>query len=241
MSGTEETWLKELTEQSMKKQERFMNHIASRLKRPRQISAPAQPFRGSPGFWYEMEWDERERIEKFTNHFESVGGHVVQVTSYTEAGQFIADKAEKLGAKRIIRQDQPELNSLGLEDKQPALNISTWNSEDDVNWKAVAAEADFGIVIADGAAAYTGSILVKSAREKGRSVTLLPTVMFIIIPVDRLKTRLGELLTPLDELGRERLPAGVHFISGPSRSSDIENELTIGVHGPGIVYAFLLG
>lgn len=238
--STDESWLRELTEQSMKKQERFMNNIASRLKRPRQTTTPVQPFRGAPDFWYEMEWDEQERMEKFTSHFESVGGHVIQVTSYMEAGQFVADKAEELGAKRVIRQGQAELIGLGLEERLPALDISTWNSEDNVNWKAAAAEADFGVVIADGAAAYTGSILVKSAIDKGRSVSLLPTVLFIIIPVERLKTRLGELLAPLDELGREQLPAGVHFISGPSRSSDIENELTIGVHGPGIVYAILM-
>ncbi|WP_179292148.1 LUD domain-containing protein, partial [Paenibacillus campinasensis] len=47
-------------------------------------------------------------------------------------------------------------------------------------------------------------------------------------------------LVRLDEAGREQLPAGVHFISGPSRSADIENDLTIGVHGPGIVYAILV-
>lgn len=89
--------------------------------------------------------------------------------------------------------------------------------------------------------AYTGSVVVLSAKEKGRSVSLLPTVLFIVIPVERLKTRLGEVLVGLDEAGREALPAGVHFITGPSRSSDIENDLTIGVHGPGIVYALIVG
>ncbi len=108
-------------------------------------------------------------------------------------------------------------------------------------WRARAAEADFGIVIADHAVAYTGSVTVLSAPNKGRSVSLLPTVLFIIIPVERLKTRLGEVLATFDEAGREQLPAGIHFISGPSRSSDIENDLTIGVHGPGIVYALIVG
>ena len=56
-----------------------------------------------------------------------------------------------------------------------------------------------------------------------------------------LKKELFSWKIELDEQGREELPAGVHFISGPSRSSDIENDLTIGVHGPGIVYAIILG
>lgn len=108
-------------------------------------------------------------------------------------------------------------------------------------WKARSAEADIGIVMADHAVAYTGSVAVMSSPHKGRSVSLLPTVLIIVIPVSRLKTRLGEVLLQFDELGAGQLPAGIHFISGPSRSSDIENDLTIGVHGPGIVYAIIVG
>lgn len=107
--------------------------------------------------------------------------------------------------------------------------------------KARAAEADIGIVIADEAVAYTGSVAVLSSPEKGRAVSLLPTALIILLPVERLRTRLGEILNRFDKAGREQLPAGIHFITGPSRSSDIENDLTIGVHGPGIVYTLLIG
>jgi L-lactate dehydrogenase complex protein LldG len=65
--------------------------------------------------------------------------------------------------------------------------------------------------------------------------------MMAIIPVECLKTRMGEVMTHFDGARREDLPAGIHFITGPSRSSDIENDLTIGVHGPGIVYALIVG
>ncbi len=70
------------------------------------------------------------------------------------------------------------------------------------NWRARAAEADFGVVMADYAAAYTGSITVLSSKDKGRSVSLLPTVLMAIIPVDRLKTRLGEIMVNFDQAVR---------------------------------------
>src|SRR5262249_55156005 len=138
-------------------------------------------------------------------------------------------------------QNQPELEALDLESTLTGAKVSVWNSDPEQYWKARAAEADFGVILADFAAAYTGSIVAKSAYNKGRSVSLLPTVLMAIIPLERLKTRLGEIMVEIDKAGRENLPAGVHFISGPSRSADIENDLTIGVHGPGVVYALIVG
>ena len=175
------------------------------------------------------------------DNFVSVGAHIARVQNMEEVSQFIANKSHELSAKYIIRQNEQALQDLGLEEQLPDVQISVWNSQADENWKARAAEADIGVVMADYATAYTGSVTVLSSPEKGRSVSLLPTVLIIIIPVDRLYTRLGETLDRFDEAGRENLPAGIHFISGPSRSSDIENDLTIGVHGPGIVYGLIMG
>ncbi|WP_440119043.1 LutC/YkgG family protein [Paenibacillus sp. QZ-Y1] len=234
-------WLEQLERKSREKQEHFMNDIASKLRRPRQKHAPTQPFRGAPAFWNELEWDEDKRIQAFTDNFVSVGAHVARVQNIDEASDFIANKSRELSAKYIIRQNEQALTDLGLEEHLPDVQISVWNSQADENWKARAAEADMGVVMADYATAYTGSVTVLSSPDKGRSVSLLPTVLIIIIPLDRLRTRLGETLNRFDEAGRENLPAGIHFISGPSRSSDIENDLTIGVHGPGVVYGLLMG
>ncbi|MDF2834473.1 MAG: hypothetical protein K0Q63_113 [Paenibacillus sp.] len=238
---THEEWLSRLEEQSRKKQERFMNGISERLRHPRMTQAPQHPYRGAPDFWRQLDWSREEKVKAFTDNFLSVGGHVARLQGMDEVSTFIAVKAEEMGAKYLIRQDEPALAELGLEKLLPDVRTSVWNSDAEKQWKALAAGADFGVVQADHAVAYTGSVVVLSAKEKGRSVSLLPTVLFIVIPVERLKTRLGEVLVGLDEAGREALPAGVHFITGPSRSSDIENDLTIGVHGPGIVYALIVG
>ncbi|WP_376698212.1 LutC/YkgG family protein [Cohnella lubricantis] len=234
-------WLKRLEEQSRAKQEAFMAGIAGRLKRPRVMEAPVHPFRGAPDFWRGFELFPEERVARFSEHWRSVGGHVARLPDLGAVRSFIAEKAAEMGAKIVLRQNEPELAALGLEEALPDAEVSVWNEDGGTDWKARAAEADFGVVMADHAAAHTGTVAVLSSKDKGRSVSLLPTALFIILPAERIRTRLGEVLTELDQAGRERLPAGVHFISGPSRSSDIENDLTIGVHGPGIVYALIVG
>jgi L-lactate dehydrogenase complex protein LldG len=241
MADTHKEWLKEMEMASEAKQKSFIDSISSKLGQPRPMEKPAHPFRGAPDFWRTFEWSVEERMERFGANFKAAGGHVARLASFEEAKQFIADKAAEMSAKYIIRQGQPELEAMKLEDALPEAHISVWNTEEDENWRARAAEADFGVVVADYAVAYTGSITVLSAANKGRSVSLLPTVLFAIIPIERLKTRLGEALINFDQVGRENLPAGIHFISGPSRSADIENDLTIGVHGPGVVYALFVG
>lgn len=234
-------WLKEMEAKSRSKQISFMDGISAKLRRPMVSEPPRHPYRGSPDFWNAYEWNEQERIDKFTENFKSVGGHVERLGSMEDVRRFIADKAKEMGAHYLIRQNQPELEALGLESELPDAKISVWNTDPEEQWKARAAEADIGVVLVDHAAAYTSSMVVLSAENKGRSVSLLPTVLMAIIPVDRLKTRMGEVMVRFDEGGRESLPAGIHFISGPSRSSDIENDLTIGVHGPGVVYALIVG
>lgn len=236
-----EAWLAEMERVSRSKQETFMNGIAARLRHARTSTKPEQPVRGAPDFWRAFDWTPEERIERFQANWRSVGGHTARVNDLAEASRFIADQAKELGARIVVRQDQEELEALELETALPEADVSVWNTDADVSWKARAAEADIGVVSADRALAYTGTVVVRSAPGKGRSVSLLPTVLFILIPADRMATRLGEALIPMDEGGREALPAGVHFISGPSRSSDIENDLTIGVHGPGVVYALIVG
>lgn len=103
------------------------------------------------------------------------------------------------------------------------------------------ANADAGIVVADFAVAATGTIIHRSGGDRLKSVSLLPPVLVALVDrarvVDILSAAIREMREWLSDPGKCQ---GLQMISGPSRSSDIENDLTIGVHGPGTVHVLIM-
>lgn len=97
---------------------------------------------------------------------------------------------------------------------------------------AAIASADLGITGAIAAVALTGSIVVDSRRSNGRLVSLLPTIHLAFVPIDRIVASPGDLLRDIATWFPTGLPSNLVFITGPSRSADIELQITKGVHGP---------
>ena len=80
--------------------------------------------------------------------------------------------------------------------------------------------------------ADTGSVVLAASPEEPRARSLLPAVHVSLLAEDRILPGLPELFAAL---GGE-LPSALAIVTGPSRSGDIEQKLTIGVHGPGEVH-----
>lgn len=110
------------------------------------------------------------------------------------------------------------------------------------DWLERTARADIGITGCDYAIAETGTVVLLAGRNQGRSVSLLPGAHIVLVRGSCIRMHMGDVLHELsllpDRTGTS-LPA-VNFISGPSRSSDIENDLSIGVHGPAALFALIL-
>ena len=83
--------------------------------------------------------------------------------------------------------------------------------------------------------AETGSVVLAASPEEPRARSLLPEVHVSLLAEDRILPGLAELFEAIGEL-----PSALAIVSGPSRSGDIEQRLTIGVHGPGEVHVVLL-
>jgi L-lactate dehydrogenase complex protein LldG len=84
--------------------------------------------------------------------------------------------------------------------------------------------------------ADTGSVVLASGPEEPRARSLLPEVHVSLLAEERILPGLDELFAAL---GRD-LPSALAIVTGPSRSADIEQSLTVGVHGPGEVHVVLL-
>ena len=95
------------------------------------------------------------------------------------------------------------------------------------------ASAEIGVTGCDGAISETGSLVLLSGRGRARSVSLLPPVHLAVVRRQDLSFSMGEFFTRMaPRLGGE---ACCTFVTGPSRTADIELTLTLGVHGPGKV------
>ena len=90
------------------------------------------------------------------------------------------------------------------------------------------------------AIADTGTIMLCSSRESAASVSLLPETHIAVIPASRIVAGMEEAWQlARDELGE--LPRGVNFVSGPSRTGDIEQTIVLGAHGPCRVHLIVVG
>ncbi|MEB3101504.1 LutC/YkgG family protein [Ferviditalea candida] len=224
------------------KQQQFINNISQRLGRPFPSAPPAHPFKGAPDYWKSFDLPLEERIALLMENWRKSGGEARRFADLTSARAFIAEVSRSMKARYFVRYDHEMLNELALEALLPdGTEMTVWNPLKLEQLKRKAAEADIGIIVADYAVAYTGSVVVASSETKGRSVSLLPAAVMMIVPAEVIRTRLGEVMEQISAMPGESMPAGIHFISGPSRSADIENDLTIGVHGPGIVYLLIIG
>jgi L-lactate dehydrogenase complex protein LldG len=100
---------------------------------------------------------------------------------------------------------------------------------------------DAGITACDAAVAQTGSILVSSATCGGRALSILPHVHVVILMADQVVGTLSDAFDLVRNRFGGQMPSLLSFITGPSRTGDIERILVLGAHGPKELLVILVG
>lgn len=175
--------------------------------------------------------------ELFKQNLEAVDGHCVIVDGESE----VVEAMTKIVAG--LQQTRLKAKSLALSDnlmverlvKQMPLDV------DELQIAPSSSEVfhfDVGITSAQAAIAETGTLVLDGERERHRVVSLVPPVHIAILEAKNIFSTLGQTLADIQARG-SKVSRLVTFVTGPSRTADIELTLAIGVHGPQELYVII--
>ena len=149
--------------------------------------------------------------------------------------------AEKLRAWGAAVEEWPEK----VGDPEPGRRAEAGaEAERSEAFKGASFQARVGITGVDCVLAETGSLVLTSRTEGSQLASLAPPVHVALYRESQVAASLDDVLEALNLSGGPAAPDGgrsVVFITGTSRTADIEQVLIRGVHGPREVHAILVG
>jgi L-lactate dehydrogenase complex protein LldG len=156
----------------------------------------------------------------------AAGALGAEVHEVDDASSLVREVCGELGARRAVVSRDPECD--GVADLLGELGVAVVAPGD----IGETAESELGITGAAYGIALTGSLVVDSRRAGARTASLLPPVHLALLRKPAILPTAGDLFRHLPDRLPDGLPSNLVLITGPSRSADIELQLTIGVHGP---------
>jgi L-lactate dehydrogenase complex protein LldG len=160
------------------------------------------------------------RIALFTSQAEAVQTSVQRLRGYAQIPAGVVDylRAKNLPMRLVMAAD-PVLERL---DWPTMLEIRRGRAED--------ADA-VGLTTAFAGIAETGTLMLLSDRAHPTTLAFLPETSIIVLAADRVLRAYEDGLRLLRE-EQSALPRSINFVTGPSRSGDIEQTIQLGAHGP---------
>ena len=200
-------------------------------------------------------------IERMQAELAAVGGKVQCVHSVAEATNYITELAREKEATLAVRWQSAVLDTLEIDaamqqqgiEVQIAAPPEGWDTSPDADpalmetrrqaLRDVVARADMGLSGVDYALAETGTLALAAKPGQMRGVSLLPPIHVAVMRstqlVERMEDYLALLQADTEDL-QQTLTSCISFVTGPSRTADIELSLTIGVHGPVELHLIIL-
>ncbi|MBI1782490.1 MAG: LUD domain-containing protein [Sphingobacteriales bacterium] len=201
-------------------------NILKKIRQALSTSVPV-PFPQSEGNNSVFQQSEEELEVKFAEEFSKLQGKFVYCANEKEAVQNLIALVEAKQWKEIYCRETLLKETIS---KNGFTNFSAQDLP----------AADAGITTCELLIARTGSIVLSSAQESGRTVSVYAPVHVCFAYSNQLVYDIKDGLQQLKEKYAGQIPSLITFATGPSRTADIEKTLVVGVHGPKEVFCFLI-
>lgn len=176
---------------------------------------------------------QEERIALFSKYAEKYGATIVRVAAIDGLAQEVSRylKGHNLPASIRIGDDSL-LKAAGFE-SEPLLTVlhGATDGTDLV-----------GISHARGAVAESGTLVLASGPDNPVTINFLPEHHIVAVRADDIGASLEEAFAGIAATyGKGMMPRTVNFVTGPSRSGDIEQKIIMGAHGPRALHIVIIG
>ena len=239
----------------MSGRDEILARIRSALRRPPSAKtaprAPGELFQKLEGVSIPLPPD--ERVATFEAEFAKVSGSPHRAPSVAALEQILRTIFEESQATAVVLTRNPLLNQLGLSARLHALGRSMvqWPASDpgaleasgQKSYRDQCFSAGVGISGVDFVLADTGTLVLSSQTEGSQLASLAPPIHVALYRQEQVMSSLDDVLERHPLAGNRDAPAvgrSTVFITGPSRTADIEQILIRGVHGPKNVHAILV-
>ncbi|MBO0958819.1 lactate utilization protein C [Neobacillus sp. MM2021_6] len=218
----------------------FIGKISQKLKRSAVPSAIERPqWAYTPQYNVLRDKTQDELLEVLQKQCKLINT-TCKVTPLADLQEAVYETIQSYGGGPIIAWQDERVQQYGLSDlfterlpkEQVAVHI--WDPAIGRENISLAETATIGITIAEQTLAESGTAVLLSHKNHGRTVSFLPEKSIILIPKSTIVPRMTQVAVDLRKriLQGEKVPSCINFISGPSNSADIEMILVVGVHGP---------
>lgn len=169
---------------------------------------------------------------QFIEFAQRVGAEVFTAETLQQAVDYIANKAQ--GITLVPR--TPLAVKHGLSQSLQDAGVDVYAGD----FRQAGQMPAAGVTFCNFAMADTGTVVLESTDEDIRLATTLPEIHFVIVDPQKILADNLAAIEPLKALHEGVAPRFVAYISGPSRTADIERVLTIGCHGPRELHILLV-
>lgn len=218
----------------------FLENVAKQLGRSRKTQIDSPQWKYHPREAYLNGASQDELLEVFKKNGTGVNCEVV-VTTKDEAARAVFAGIKDFGGGPVITWKDSryeQLFGLGklLKEDLPNDNIDVFEWDYKLGRENIerANTANVGITISEISLAETATAVVYCDKDRGRTINFLPENSIILVPKSSIVPRMTQAAKIIrKKFGNgEAVPSCINYITGPSKSSDIEMKLVVGVHGP---------